>query len=996
MRKPNLNNIIEDNLDKAKFQSKVQPSLPTDGWLNGYRTGGTYISDRAKATQFGQYAEGGSSWMLTNPNRISTFFPRMNNGGGLLSRKVTCSNCGWSWKAVDGGKDVMTCHKCGGMIKMKKGGMITDPMGQWAHPGENTRIPGGNITMQGVPYPVLAKASNGMTKMMYPEQEYNFPGADYVDEYPMMGYGGYLPKAQYGCNGKSCSQTGFGMDMGLGDPQKSGKAFDNWKSYNTPVGWDELLTYNSTDLTGKDLKNYNKDITARTKSLQTQFPGLTEDQLRVAGADSARIRQRMTNLPRYDQPIEQTFDKAYHQFYRPLMNQSTPVTVPQILNYQSQQPGGLGGFQTTVTGNYGRKKAQYGGWLSKYQEGGTQYTVKKGDTLGKIGKQFGMTPQEVAQANDISNIDFIRANQVLNIPTLAPAVQPVVDASFVGPQVTAPQPRESVIQAPTNVRRVQAPVTQERVVSTRQKTPQLLNVQQPKTQTQAPASVVLGEAPPLFKTVEDREAWRQRLKQISKDALSGYNNDEKYLVPLVGIKDASGNEMTWNNDENCISGICGLNKAAGMEYNAGTYQGRYIGNQTFYDNVNNHKEDYYRVNGNFQGGDHIQLTRNGSNPYHSMEIYDSYNDDDGNRWHRVIHNGGTTQFKENLYTDEDLKDMIADGRAIINRPGYSLDKELLKKEREAATSPEARAALEKKKQLIDYQTSHDPNYQYAIREDSPQFKDQPTGMKKFIEFANNTDKINELVKKLGVDKDVIHDELLNTFGELGQENKWENPTFGGSLGLENTWEKIATTFGGGKNLSVGPGQIKFQTLDPELKKKFNIKNANDLYDWDKVIPLMTAINIKNRQWMERKGTDLSKFLIGQPGATASDLKYGMGRWTPYMYRGKMSDPEVEVQKEIKATINKYVYGLTPEEREEEFNKMLNSDEYKRRVRKKAKVLDEGSYADKVYHNIENNLQRTLPYSLDDGQYRGMQPVIIQAKTKKKALGGQHNWLNNYK
>jgi len=70
----------------------------------------------------------------------------------------------------------------------KKGGMITDSRGQWAHPGQNTRIPGSNITMQGVPYPVLAKASNGMTTMMYPNREYSFPGASHVDEYPMTGW----------------------------------------------------------------------------------------------------------------------------------------------------------------------------------------------------------------------------------------------------------------------------------------------------------------------------------------------------------------------------------------------------------------------------------------------------------------------------------------------------------------------------------------------------------------------------------------------------------------------------------------------------------------------------------------------------------------------------------------------------------------------------------------------------------------------------------------
>jgi hypothetical protein len=37
-------------------------------------------------------------------------------GGGLLSRTVTCSNCGHSWKGVTGGLDPLTCHNCGGMF----------------------------------------------------------------------------------------------------------------------------------------------------------------------------------------------------------------------------------------------------------------------------------------------------------------------------------------------------------------------------------------------------------------------------------------------------------------------------------------------------------------------------------------------------------------------------------------------------------------------------------------------------------------------------------------------------------------------------------------------------------------------------------------------------------------------------------------------------------------------------------------------------------------
>jgi hypothetical protein len=72
----------------------------------------------------------------------------------------------------------------------KHGGPILDPRGQWDHPGQVTRIPSPSITMQGVPYPVFGVGSNGQKQMMYPGQEYNFGGASYVDEYPMMQGGG--------------------------------------------------------------------------------------------------------------------------------------------------------------------------------------------------------------------------------------------------------------------------------------------------------------------------------------------------------------------------------------------------------------------------------------------------------------------------------------------------------------------------------------------------------------------------------------------------------------------------------------------------------------------------------------------------------------------------------------------------------------------------------------------------------------------------------------
>jgi hypothetical protein len=77
----------------------------------------------------------------------------------------------------------------GWLSKYEEGGVIQDDMGQWNHPGEITEIGSNQITMQGVPYPVLGISDTGDTQMMYPDQEYQYNGSS-VTEYPMMAEGG--------------------------------------------------------------------------------------------------------------------------------------------------------------------------------------------------------------------------------------------------------------------------------------------------------------------------------------------------------------------------------------------------------------------------------------------------------------------------------------------------------------------------------------------------------------------------------------------------------------------------------------------------------------------------------------------------------------------------------------------------------------------------------------------------------------------------------------
>ena len=59
------------------------------------------------------------------------FQPKLNlrynfqKGGALLTKKITCKKCGWEWDVADGGKDITTCHKCGGqgLVHAQNGGI---------------------------------------------------------------------------------------------------------------------------------------------------------------------------------------------------------------------------------------------------------------------------------------------------------------------------------------------------------------------------------------------------------------------------------------------------------------------------------------------------------------------------------------------------------------------------------------------------------------------------------------------------------------------------------------------------------------------------------------------------------------------------------------------------------------------------------------------------------------------------------------------------------
>lgn len=75
--------------------------------------------------------------------------------------------------------EVDNAHANGGNL-----GYIT-PYGQWQYPHQVTTIPSNNITMKGVDYPVVGVSDTGDTKLMQPNENYEFNGS-YVTEYPLL------------------------------------------------------------------------------------------------------------------------------------------------------------------------------------------------------------------------------------------------------------------------------------------------------------------------------------------------------------------------------------------------------------------------------------------------------------------------------------------------------------------------------------------------------------------------------------------------------------------------------------------------------------------------------------------------------------------------------------------------------------------------------------------------------------------------------------------
>lgn len=148
------------------------------------------------------------------------------------------------------------------------GGIIEDNRGQWAHPGEITKINSNNITMKGVNYPVLGISDTGDKQLMKPGGEYHFDGKSVTE----------IPMAQ---NGEKLNK---GFLEGLWDGIKMGVNPKNvfvTKDFNKEKDFDTAYT--------KARNKGEKQFMWNNKRYSTNMEGTPQEQLQWSGITDERL-----------------------------------------------------------------------------------------------------------------------------------------------------------------------------------------------------------------------------------------------------------------------------------------------------------------------------------------------------------------------------------------------------------------------------------------------------------------------------------------------------------------------------------------------------------------------------------------------------------------------------------------------------------------------------------------------------------------------------------
>ena len=344
--------------------------------------------------------------------------PMARSGGGLLDKTMKCNNCGWSWKAADGGADVTTCHKCGGEALIKaQAGEETKPLfdswySRYAKATGNSTNPydkehyydyesffNDNINNPENLYPLD-------TRDWHLSSKYKKEGHPRLYEYPDGTYGkNYIEGAK---------DTREFQKGGNVSPLELNRIIIPPQSKRAYVIVDEWTPNLSTDWAA-NLKAEGKDSSYASRKQMYNDMGLDAKYGEYKGS----ANQNIAALNNYKNPTSNPVQTQLVQ--EEVISEQPKKEYSRYINIHGKDYG----FNTKEEFfEIAKRKNMPKGWAEanvpknlEFQTGG-EYIVKSGDTFDGIANKKGINKDEFRKANPGISYDNIKINQKLNIPVV--------------------------------------------------------------------------------------------------------------------------------------------------------------------------------------------------------------------------------------------------------------------------------------------------------------------------------------------------------------------------------------------------------------------------------------------------------------------------------------------------------------------------------------------------------------------------------------------------
>lgn len=334
-------------------------------------------------------------------------------GGALLDKTIKCGNCGWEWKAADGGSDLYNCHKCKGgkgLIKAQRG-----------LPKNLTSKDSVNVMGQKhidlehlIGYP--GGTPNTSASMTGPE------GLDVVSNYVKnKGYGSAMNQAQInswlynaGFNFDKKEQTINPKKFILGEYYRKNTPYKK-EDWDVNWGWAKRKTISDSEAD----KLYNETVSKLPEQEQLILTNLAKDWF---------YKNRAGATPNYGVNPDGSLKRDKYGAWSPDYEK---IWAPFIINqYEFGNYNGTPKLNSKNEIDYNEYYRNQTLPKSQRKDGGetitpadttvpsplVEYVVKKGDTLSKIAAANNTSIRSIMQNNEnISDPNVISIDQKINL-----------------------------------------------------------------------------------------------------------------------------------------------------------------------------------------------------------------------------------------------------------------------------------------------------------------------------------------------------------------------------------------------------------------------------------------------------------------------------------------------------------------------------------------------------------------------------------------------------